>query len=53
MREGGLRTLAGVISHLSDVVFYEIVVDKRQYCGPYLRDVGKYPRNPRVLEILF
>ena len=50
MREGGLKNLATVVSHLSGVAFYEIVIDKRQYRGPYLRDVGKYPKNPRVFR---
>ena len=50
LRKGGLKNLAGIVNHLSDVVFYEIVINKRQYCGPYLRDVGKYHRNPRVFR---
>ena len=40
-----LKNLVEKIPYLNDVQFYEMMIDKTKYIGPYLRD-GKYQRNP-------
>ena len=44
-----LKRFAENFKYLTDVMFYEITIDKDKYVGPYWRD-GRYPRNDKFFR---
>ena len=54
LRGKGLKNFSHGIGYLTNVVFYEIVIDKTHYTGPYLRGVDNsvkvYSPNPHLFR---
>lgn len=50
MKKKGLKIISDGLHHLTNVMLYEIVINKRQYVGPYLRSTSRYQPNQRLFR---
>ncbi len=50
LKKKGLRAISDGLKYLTGVVLYEIVINKRQYVGPYLRNTVRFPSNRRMFR---